>query len=379
MERAFRSVETSWGPATMAGPAGSTPVEGLRTAWARHAARSCRGYSPIYEQISHAVAHSDRVLEVLASAPPDARDPVLVLATVHFLLLSGLEHPLAAVYAATSSAGPGPLFTDLCLRHRDELLRHLPARRVNTNEVGRSATLGPALTLVAARHGAPLAQLDVGSSAGLNLLSDRYLLDYGPAGVTGPPGAAVRIACEVVGGTPPIAPRLPPVRARVGLDRDPVDVQDDGDMRWQLACVWPDTGRLGRTRAALDEARRAPVTSVTGDAVDDVEAALALLPAGATAVVTTTWVLSYLSRDRRAAFRAALTAASRHRTIAWVSAERRGVVTGLVPTTGATGAADAVGADVTVLGLVTLVAGHARDELLGYAHPHGHVLDWHAT
>lgn len=349
-------------------------VRGLRDAWRNLADTSCRTYSPLYDEICRTVARDDDLLEVLASAPPEAHDPVLVLAAVHFLLLGGLEHPLAAVYAGASSAGPGPLFADLCREHRDDLLALISTRQVKTNEVGRSAVVGPALTLIAARHGAPLAHLDVGCSAGLNLLGDRYLLDYGPAGATGAADAPVRIDCEVVGGTPPIAPELPRVVSRVGLDRAPVDVHNGEDVRWLLACVWPDTGRIARTVAALDEARRTPLTLLEGDAADDVEAALALLPDDAVAVVTTAWVTTYLPPAARAGFRAALATASRRRTITWVSVEAPGVVQGVGGDTGGV----ARGVEASVLGLITLVDGDARPELLGLVHPHGSTLDWRA-
>ena len=164
------------------------------------------------------------MLELISEAPPSGHQPTVLLAAVHYLLLEGLDHPLAAVYAGVSDADPGPLFVDVCLRNRGRVLDMLATRHTNTNEVGRSAVLGPALTTVADELGAPLGLVDVGCSAGLNLLCDRYLLDYGAAGTTGPPDAAVRIACEVVGGHPPIASALPAIAARVGIDRDPVDV-----------------------------------------------------------------------------------------------------------------------------------------------------------
>ena len=316
------------------------------------------------------------MLDLVAEAPPQGHYPVLLLAAVHYLVLGGLDHPLAEVYAGASTADPGPLFIDLCLQRRDELLDLLATRHVNTNEVGRSAVLGPALTTVAARHGAPLAQLDVGCSAGLSLLADRYRLDYGPLGASGPPDAPVRIDCEVVGGSPPIAATLPPVMARVGLDQAPVDARDDDQARWQLACVWPDTGRLPRTRAALAEARSVPLTLLAGDAVDDVAAALSRLPAEATAVVSTTWVLAYLSRGQRSAFAAELAAASATRPVLWISAEIEGVVD-TIPD--ADPPSDADGVEASVLGMVTFVEGHASPELLGYVHPHGSVLDWRAA
>jgi hypothetical protein len=349
--------------------------DALAAIWIYVADSSCRGYSPLYDRICRAVAESDAVLEMVTEAPPEGHNPVLLLAAVHYLLLGGLDHPLAAVYAGASTADPGPLFVDLCVGRRAALLPLLATRHVNTNEVGRSAVLGPALTTVAARLGAPLAHVDVGCSAGLNLLCDRYLLEYGSAGTTGPSEARVRIECSVARGRPPIAPRLPPVAARVGLDRTPVDVADDDAVRWQLACVWPDTGRLTRTRLALDEARRTPPTLVRGDAVDGVGPAIAALPGGAVAVVTTTQVVAYFSPTERAAFREALAAASRSRPVAWISAEVQGVVD-VVPSAAAP--SDDQGVEASVLGLAVFRDGGIDGQVLGYAHPHGGWIDWRA-
>ncbi len=164
----------------------------------------------------------------------------------------------------------------------------------------------------------------------------------------------MRIECAVRGGHPPIAPALPEIVARTGLDLDPVDVRDDDATRWLLACVWPDTGRLPRTRRAIEEARQDPPRIVAGDAVDGVTDVVLALPDGATPVVTTTWMLAYLSRGRRVAFREALTAASRERPIAWISAEGPGVVDrfdGVEPPV------DDQGMESSVFGLVTFRAG----------------------
>ena len=322
----------------------------LAAIWLYVADSSCRGYSPLYDRICRAVAESDEVLDLVSEAPRRGHNPVLLLAAVHYLLLGGIDHPLAAVYAGESDADPGPLFVDLCLQNRDVLLELLATEQVNTNEVGRSAVIGPALTTVAARLSAPLAHLDVGCSAGLNLLCDRYRLDYGPAGATGPLDASVKIRCEVVGGSPPIAPALPAITARVGLDRAPLDVHDPEQVRWQLACVWPDTGRLERTRLAHEEARRSPLTLVQGDAVEAVGALIAGLPRDATAVVTTTWVVGYFSPDPRAAFRDALATASEARPVAWISGDTHGVVD-LIPSNGVPSGEN--GAEWSVLGLVT--------------------------
>lgn len=348
----------------------------LAAIWVYVADYSCRGYSPLYDRICRTVAENDDVLDLVCEAPPTGHNPVLLLAAVHYLLLGGLDHPLAAVYAGESDADPGPLFVDLCLNHRDAILELLATEQVNTNEVGRSALIGPALTTVASRLGAPLGHVDVGCSAGLNLLCDRYRLDYGSAGASGPVGAPVEIRCDVVAGTPPIAPSLPTIAARVGLDREPLDLFDPRQSRWQLACAWPDTGRLPRTKRAHEEARRAALELVRGDAVDDVGGLIAALPSEVTAVVTTTWVVSYFSPEQRSGFRDALAAASEFRPVAWISADLRGVVD-VIPTDGPP--SDGNGVEWSVLGLVTFRDGRAEPELLGYGHPHGSGLDWRAS
>jgi len=348
----------------------------LSDIWRYLADTSCRDYSPLYDRICRVVADDDAVLSLVQEAPPAGHFPNVLLGAVHYLLLGGLDHPLAAVYAGNSDADPGPLFVDVCLTHRAEIVDLLATRHTNTNEVGRSAVLGPALTAVAARLGAPLGLVDVGCSAGLNLFCDRYLLDYGPAGATGPADASVRIECTVVGGVPPIAAALPEIVARTGLDMDPVDVADADATRWLLACVWPDTGRLDRTRRAIEAAKHEPPTIVAGDAVDGIADLVLGLPDGVTPVVTTTWMLAYLSRRRRVAFREALEAASRSRPIAWISGEGAGVVdrfAGIEPPT------DAQGMEASVFGLVTFRAGAVEAaELLGFVHPHGGWIDWRA-
>lgn len=344
--------------------------------WIYVADSLCRDYSPLYDQICRAVADSDAVLDLVAEAPDHGHNPLLLLAAAHDLLLSGVDHPLAGVYAGCSNMAPGPLFIDFCLQWPEELIERISSRQVNTNEVGRSALLGPAFTTIAGRFGAPIGHLDVGCSAGLNLLADRYRLDYGPAGATGPSESAVRVDCAVTGGVPPVTASLPPVAARVGLDRAPVNLADDEQVRWQLACVWPDTGRLSRTRAALEVARSTPLTLIEGDAVAAVGTALSALPARATAVVTTTFVMAYLSHEQRSEFRAALLDESRSRPIAWVSADAAGVVDDIPADQPPD---DADGVEACVLGLVTFEGGHAQAELLAYVHPHGRTIDWRAA
>jgi hypothetical protein len=348
----------------------------LAAIWTYFADTSCGEYSPLYDRISRAVAANEDVLDLISEAPSRSHHPPVLLAAVHYLLLGGLEHPLADVYRGTSRADPGPLFVDVCLRERDRVLHLLATRHTNTNEVGRSALLGPALTTVAARFGEPLGLVDVGCSAGLNLLCDRYRLDYGSAGGTGPLDAAVRVACDVVGEPPPLAPTLPAIAARVGIDRHPVDARNEAEARWLLACVWPGTERLPRMRRALEEVKRTPPRLVEGDAVGAVTGVVLGLPPHVHPVVTTTWALAYVSIGQRVAFRDALTAASTKRPITWISAEGPGVIDVFADVDAPS---DAQGVVPSVLGAVDFRDGDYDARVLALVHPHGTWIDWRAS
>jgi hypothetical protein len=348
----------------------SDQIEALGQLWAWFA-ETVRESSPLYETIARGVARDRELLELVQAAPPTGHLPQSLLAAVHYQLLDGFDHPLAQVYAARSDADPVPLFRDVCETRRDEVLGLLTTRRVQTNDCGRSALIGPGLTWLAAQLDEPLALVDVGASAGLNLLCDRYRIDYGEHGTTGPIDSPVEISCRVVGGHPPIADRLPSFAARVGLDRSPVDLRDPDDVRWLLACVPPDSGRLERTAASIRLAQDDLPPVVAGDANEDLPEVLAGLPAGCAAIVVTTWSFSYLSVEERRRFVAVLEAASQARPVAWLSGDGAGVVAGFA-------APDHDRTTADVLGAVVFTRGASRPQRLAYVQTHGGWLDWRA-
>ncbi|HXA72605.1 MAG TPA: DUF2332 family protein, partial [Acidimicrobiales bacterium] len=63
----------------------------------------------IYPAICRGVADNPRVLSLLDDTPLPQRRPLLLLAAVHFLLLSGVDHPLAAYYDTVAVVRGTPL------------------------------------------------------------------------------------------------------------------------------------------------------------------------------------------------------------------------------------------------------------------------------
>jgi len=161
--------------------------------------------------------------------------------------------------------------------------------------------------------------LEVGASAGLCLLPDRYAYAYGEHRVG---SSSVVLPCAPSGPVP-LPDRLPEVVWRAGIDLAPVDVRDPEAAGWLEALVWPEQAeRFERLRKAVAIARDDPPRVVRGDLVEALPALAAQAPRDATLVVFGVAVLSYLGLEARARFRAAVGALGAE----WLAAEGQGIV-----------------------------------------------------
>ncbi|MBO0746341.1 MAG: threonylcarbamoyl-AMP synthase, partial [Candidatus Dormibacteraeota bacterium] len=252
----------------------------------RFAEAEAAGSSPLYEAISAGVAERPEVLELLLRAQPGQRRPNLLLAAAQALLLEGLDHPLRRWYpdlggTLMPSPAAAEAFADLVLSHADRVRAIVATRRTQTNEVLRSASLALAL----ARVPGPVALIDAGCSAGLNLLLDRYRYDYG-LGSLGPSDAPLTLRCELRGAGAAVPGALPRVVWRAGLDAAPLDPGDPETARWLEALVWPEhRDRRERLVAALRLAAAEPVPLRRGDVLEDLAGLAQEAPGDATLVV----------------------------------------------------------------------------------------------
>jgi len=224
-----------------------------------------------------------------------------------------------------------------------------------TNEVGRSAVLMAGLLVVADLFPKPVELLELGASAGLNLVLDRYGHDLG--GVrAGDPDSPLQLRPEWQGLPPPDAPVR--VARRRGVDLHPLDPRRDGDRL--LAYVWPDQARrLAQLETALAIAAEDPPEVEPGEAADWLEARLAEPRARATRVVLHSIAFQYFPGETKARIEAALgeagAAASGEMPLAWLRYEHDG-------------------GERIALRLRTWPGGEER--LLAHGHPHGSRVDW---
>jgi hypothetical protein len=238
--------------------------------------------SPLYTELASGVAGDDELLRWLDRLPVGKRQPNLLFAA--YRLLAGTPDGWTEFRATLGE-------------RRGEIEAVMLERRTQTNEPARCAVMLPLLAALPQ----PLALLEVGASAGLCLLPDRYGYDY--AGHRLGDGRPV-LRCTPEGDVP-LPDALPRIAWRAGLDLNPLDITDPDQVRWLELLIWPgQEHRLETLRGAIEVAREAPPRVIKGDLTEDLKALAAEAPDDATLVIFHTAVLYYVPSAGRARFRA---------------------------------------------------------------------------
>jgi hypothetical protein len=204
-------------------------------------------------------------------------------------------------------------------RQADFLARWTAEQDVQTNEVQRAWALLPGFLSIA--DGRPFDLLELGSSAGLNLLWDRYRYLYST-------GAWGESALELSGDdrVPPPAvllDRWVEVARRRGIDLSPVDATSERGARILQSFVWADqSDRLERLRRAIDVVREDPPELMRGDYVDSLPDLLADRIEGTQLVVFQTASTMYLRDDGLRRLRGALHEAALSEPISYLGTAR---------------------------------------------------------
>jgi hypothetical protein len=255
-----------------------TMADRVRQRYAAFAANEAHEVSPLYEAFAEALIRHDELVAFIASLPEAKQQPNLLFAAVRHVCGTpdGPEH-----------------FVQLLQQHQARIRTVMLTRQTQTNEPARCATLVPLLASLPQ----PLALLEVGASAGLCLLPDRYGYDYGHQRLlpdTDGETAIPVFACHTNDPTRTPA-ALPEIVWRMGIDLNPIDLTDTDDAAWLETLVWPgQESRAAQLRAAIALAQAECPTVVQGNLLHDLPRYAAEAPAHATLVIFHTAVLAYL-------------------------------------------------------------------------------------
>ncbi len=251
-----------------------------------------------------------------------------------------------------------PVVLDV-VRDHHSAIRDFLVSPPQTNEVGRSGVLVGGFLEIAKATGLPLRCLEIGASAGLNTIWDRYHYRLGAVG-WGDPQSPVSLAPGWEGPSPPGDVPLRVIE-RHACDIAPVDLEDPAQRLRLRAYIWADQReRLSRLESAIDLARAHGPRVDQADAAEWVSVKLHEPAAGTATVLYHSVMWQYMPPDAQASIRASLEETGDRATsaapLAWLRLEPS-----------ASGSAFEL--------RMTLWPG-AREVQLAAAHPHGSSVSW---
>lgn len=236
--------------------------------------------------------------------------PHRLFAAVDWLVETGRADPYR------SAGDPWAAFRSICLAEGDWIRDFMRTHPVQTNEVQRCFALLPIFLTLARGTRQPLDLVELGASAGLNLLWDRYRYRY-RSGTWGPAGSDLELSGEERGAVPAaLLAGAVTVRGRMGVDLRPLDVRNEDDVR--LLRIFSASHRHARLMAAVEMARTDPPTIVRGDYLQVLPELLADRPADGLTVVIQTLSTVYLSDAERARLKTILDRAGSAGPLAYV-------------------------------------------------------------
>lgn len=230
--------------------------------------------STMAERLDDSTSIGSRILSWPAD-PSSLADalPLRVCGGLHGLARSAQEPQLSIFYRSlrpqASGEGLWQAIRGAFARHASHFEAYL-ATAPQTNEVGRSAVLMCGFLEIAKRCNRPLRLFEIGASAGLNLIADRYRYRFGSAD-WGNPSALLLMEPQWQGPAPSVDAPLR-VAERFGCDVSPLDVTVEAERARLVSYVWADqSDRLQRLESAMETALRDPPRLERRDAADWVE------------------------------------------------------------------------------------------------------------
>ena len=262
------------------------------------------------------LAQTPDALAALAAIDPDplaAAVSLRWLAALHHLALKDLK-PWAGLWPPAEEPVSDEALDNAIAQAWAAQRPHLQAALAlppQTNEVQRSAGLLPGLLHIAAQTGLPMALVEVGASAGLNLWCDHYRHEHA-AWSWGDPKSALTLRSEWLGPRPRQAPLR--VDRRAACDAQPVDLARPGEALRLASFIWADQReRLARLQSACGVATArmaaAGLAVQTARAADFVRQQLKQRVNGQTLVLMHSVVWQYIAASEQADISAQMSAA----------------------------------------------------------------------
>lgn len=193
--------------------------------------------------------------------------PLRLGGALHALVRAGRAPALAATYDHVGAVDDGSFLaavTETFRREERFVLAFLDSAP-QTNEPRRSIAIVAAAHWLAERWDLPFTLSELGASAGMNLIWDRYAVET-PVGRLGPEDALLTLRPDWRGAAPRSGAH-PAIASRSGIDLNPIDPVRGRERL--MAYIWPDQPeRIDRAGRVLDALAADPPRIERGDAID---------------------------------------------------------------------------------------------------------------
>ena len=299
------------------------PLESERNA-TTHFRQNVAGFrvmgTPFLAELSARCAGDSGLMALADEAPPGQPYSIMLFGAVHSIVLANPDDPLAPYFGMGAKAPAADdvtfaAFKDFCRRRHNEISAIMKRRTVQFTQPWRASYVVPLIGHLL-RKGAkePLSLVEVGCSAGLLTVFDRYYYDFGVSGRLGNPADPHVRTASFEGTQPPIPDHMPQIAERFGVDLNPVDLSDPAERFWIEGLIPPDMrDDLSELRGALDVRARMPLNTIKGDAMTVVPELLPKLKH--TPVILHSLCLYQWPRSLQNKFHSILLDASRNQTI----------------------------------------------------------------
>lgn len=236
--------------------------------------------TPLYAEFCRGGAEDPQILQ-LADNGMEGAKPSHLFSAVHYLLMKDRGDPLARYFATLTDnplppAGAYPELARFCRVHYDELAELLRTRTVQTTYAERCRALLPPMCVVAREAGEPLNLIEIGCSAGVLLVFDKFAYRYDGGEIVGPDDAPFLLEGQMENGPDLFIPKI---GKRIGIDLHTIDAHSGEERRWLLSLCFPELrDEQIRLAKALDTIAATDITMLEGDGLRRMREALDSTP-----------------------------------------------------------------------------------------------------
>ncbi|WP_249336753.1 DUF2332 domain-containing protein [Sporosarcina sp. Marseille-Q4063] len=264
--------------------------------------------SILYEYLSNQITADSELLNLSSFAREGQPVPNLLFGAVQLLLYKGVEHSLRDYYPNMVEHPKDyeesfSHFKDFCRIYREEIISLLKVKLVQTNEARRCAYLYPVFSHIYNKANKPIALIEIGTSAGFQLLWDQYSYTYQSEIIYGNSQSDIRIQSEIKGDNrPELQVKSPPVAQRIGIDLHINDVTNDEDSLWLKSLIWPEhDARRGLFNRAVNclTKNKHEIKFIEGDGVECLLKIVEQIPNNAVICVFHTHVANQITKEKK--------------------------------------------------------------------------------